>query len=922
MIIFRRSAQISIFLIIGIIIIILLVFVFTGVNSQKRIDIEDSKVSSLEFNKKIDTLKREIDYCLERELNRALLVSGLKGGYIYDIEGEYYFSSVIPDGTYSNDFLSNLNFNRNSLLSSLLVHSEYIVKSPRSNLEKSKFSDKSIEEDFELFIISEFSDCLNIEDFKSLGYELFYDDFEGLYLSSIGNRFRVSDMNAKLDDIVMLNLLSKRYYGRVIDNSSDLIVEFENLDSSKIFIPFDELNFINLNSSALIDVNFEEEEISVFFSYPITIRSGELESKYSQTVVSIPSRFKKILELSRDFLDNKYNFKRNEDDFSLDRFNQVANSNTYFRENGDFIDIYRFDLNNSAVEKKYIYSIVDNEFRIYGMPYVFNFAYENKAPVIDIEDSPFNFAGRDVLLVSAKNIEFTFDLKTITSDRQFIDNYNSYFIEDSYFGSDASFTVSNDGLIKFTGFVESRFNFPISVTDNETVRTENFVFITGFPQNRDNVDAYECFEFENQEFEGLPVDIFFKDKIFQNLEDEGDIFGFFINEGGENFGNLYFKESCLFKKDIFELKAELYDLNDVFIEEIDIDRSNLEMKYPHLNFPYYVKFSILSPNDNSLVTNPFKLKLYPSDCLGPLSYNLDAQNSIFGASLNNGNDALSCCDIEPLVNAIENGGDVINLASNSLDSFIGRKVLDTDLHLCIDENSNYNFKNNLIWNINPKITSMFGARVIAICQGVKAEVFPFNLNSITPIGSSSNYNPYIEKMNLRDGTHIDYQNQVNWFGLIEEAGTCEFCRHYDFSKKILDLETDDGIKFLAIPAQVNSDSNSLVGPLVDTIYEGEILCQEDYFGSMDEINWNLGIVGRGGEVGEISRGRKFCSVNTNACEDVYKIGSKRIDEENICKDWYFNGENIEFAPAPSSWICLYGDGENVFCDGINVGICS
>ena len=92
---FATKTQISIFILVAIMIIFLFIFLINNNSSNNSKKIEENKNTVLEdSNSKLLNLKDSVDYCFEKQLRKAVIIAGTRGGFIYD-NGEYYFSGVL-----------------------------------------------------------------------------------------------------------------------------------------------------------------------------------------------------------------------------------------------------------------------------------------------------------------------------------------------------------------------------------------------------------------------------------------------------------------------------------------------------------------------------------------------------------------------------------------------------------------------------------------------------------------------------------------------------------------------------------------------------------------------------------------------------------------------------------------------------------
>ncbi len=84
----NKKSQIMIFVLIAIIILFLLVLLLSDSFFSKKGDINDTKTNVIKGDSDLVPIKELLDSCLDKQLKRAVIISGLRGGFIYN-KGEY-----------------------------------------------------------------------------------------------------------------------------------------------------------------------------------------------------------------------------------------------------------------------------------------------------------------------------------------------------------------------------------------------------------------------------------------------------------------------------------------------------------------------------------------------------------------------------------------------------------------------------------------------------------------------------------------------------------------------------------------------------------------------------------------------------------------------------------------------------------------
>ena len=388
----NKNAQITIFVLIGILIMLLIVFLMFSTIDEKKDNLEKGKDALvLEDNSKLNILKSKVDYCLELQLKRASIVSGLRGGFIYN-DGEYYFPGTIPQNTYNEILISNMRLNWNYLTSSALVHSQAQVYTPGINEDVFMYN-HSIKEDMHSFVMKGFIECLNFDDTKGI-YDVNFTKYMGtIEEMSIGsNQLGISGLDAQIDDIVEIDINDKILRGNVTNyyEEEDLYrVKFENLTILGNYSAEEIINMraFNMNNSLNLSLYINAEDISGRINYPVMIKRDNFKTYYQDVTVTINVRYKSLLDFSLELLSHKYLKNKSIDYTNSTNIEKVLNKSRYFRSSKfKNLELYKKLLVDENERKRYIYSLVDYDSKIIGSPFVLNFGYENIAPTIDFNE--------------------------------------------------------------------------------------------------------------------------------------------------------------------------------------------------------------------------------------------------------------------------------------------------------------------------------------------------------------------------------------------------------------------------------------------------------------------------------------------------------------------------------------------------------
>ncbi len=963
-----KKSQVSIFIIISLIIVILLSFLIGSDFSYKKSLVNTENIK-LNFNKNSDlnSIKDKIDFCLERELRRGIIIAGYRGGFIYDSSGsnnhEYYSPGIILPSNigYNVNLLRNLDINLNYLSSNVLVYSQESVYVPRLDDDfrintdsgtKTIYS-KSIKDDLDDFVFFNFLSCLDLDEFRNYGFDINYDRYVGK-IDSINLRNNIiysKDLEGDEGDLVKLSFGGRIHYGVIkkglsissltkVDFSMDPIdgtVSNEDLYNSYL---------INLKANSYVNTSFEDEKITAKLYFPITIsiRNGST-IKYSESSVVIENRFKELLLLANILMESK------EKDRSLNLMDDDVLINIFKNSpalNGidiSTIQIIKTPINNSMDYKLFVYSLVDEKSKILGNSFIFNFAYENSAPRINFSNFGVEINEENsILMYVSKNQEFTLDLKPLTFDPQIFDNYVSFYHKYSYNGLDGKFSLDNSGIVNFIAYQEKRYSFPIIVDDGEAKRSINLVIITGFPDNKNNRIAKDCFRFENNEINDLfPIDEKYKNKLFSYVDGEKNVvYGYsHYFDLSKNYpldvkqlletkkSKLYLLKSCFYNSDLFEARYRIISDEGLVLDN-GILGDDLEIVIPNKNYKLNVEVGIYDKNIGNLMTEIFKVSIYPVSCMGP--------NSVIGENYLKYGGSLSCCDLSDLRDDFNSNNPIslVGIKSNLLGN--NEIVMNSDMYFCYTPSSFkdvfnpgnknlFDYENRVIWDeIGGDATSLFRTNIEASCKGLYPVAFN-NLDSFKGdlfLGYSS-----IIKYKTK---FVDYSIPIK-MSLEESGGVCNLCfidnKSQDFSI-IINRGSNSNPIYWELNGGFVFDNDGDVGynqvgvsPLVSGFQNNlYLLTNKNWFNKEEDEEWKVSLpgifYGEGKNINSISKGKYYCDLDSIIPiirKDKTDVFEKKVDYS--CIDYYIDGSypnEIKSKPAPINRVCgTYISYENVVC---------
>lgn len=504
----QKFGQVGIFVVIAIILVILFVFILSSSNSDKLTNVENSNSAIDNSQGELFPLKTSIDTCLENELKIATVVAGLKGGLIY--EDSEKFTENTGVSYYNENVLKNLKLNPN-YLSQNLVHAQYDVLMPKYN--ESLIIDKagtpetiyshSIEEDFKRFILFNLNKCLNFNELDLEGYEITQNIFFGSLISfdADSQTIESTHIDANLGDTTSFVLDGKLYYGVVIRNDPG-----ENTISLLDDYPFtsqttlDDITVLNLNNTVELDMLFEDEKIATKLVYPIILERNDKEVFFKGTQVEIQNRFKKIMDFG-NFILSKKQFDRSIDLTDAVQLKEVVSQNPFYNqlEDGE-LEFNILTTSDDSDYKEFSISIIDNKFKLFTNPFVFNFGYQNHAPKL-IQDISASFYSQGLYnsggsisspdsfyYIIPKSKSVNLELNTLLHENQFFDTFKNNFLSYADNTLEYRFELQESGLLKFTGREDGVYNFDVQVTDGESVNIYKFVFDVGLTSSYDPFD--------------------------------------------------------------------------------------------------------------------------------------------------------------------------------------------------------------------------------------------------------------------------------------------------------------------------------------------------------------------------------------------------------------------------------------------------
>lgn len=901
-----KKGQIAIFLIIGVIIISLLVFLFSFDANEKKDEVHSEKKQSTAASggndNKLSFLKDNIDFCLKKQLIRATIISGARGGFIYD-KGEDYIGNVW--NLYDNRFLTNVDISVNELKEAMVFSNTDLNY---TGIESNGPHSHSIKEDFEKYILVNFLDCIDFDGLKEKGYTLYYDEYS---IKSNGNRdgnkFFFDGIFGNEGDDVETYVGGKRFIGEI---------DKTDAQTNKTVVIFNSQTQINSNMISItgvkseIDVNvvFNDESIIAKLDFPITIEFGGYKSSYKDSSATLNVRFKNLHKLATLLIKEKYFDNRSMDITDPIVITKLINGSigpglSYFSNmDKSNISIEKFDVITQGDHIGRIYSIVDYDFKILGDPYKFNFGYVNHAPMIienDISSTGGIYEnGAVIYYMSPNGIPVNFDLRKFTVDPQNSDNLayiganQFYFIPQQTHLKYADFILEESGLVTYSANSAEIFSTDVTATDGEMEKKFNIKFVAGLSDNTGNQLASRCFEFEPVEVPSIfPIDgnSFGYQSVFDQVgSNSHHVFAFnqyIPNSVSPEYNNLNgtlkFFPSCAGPEGTYD---------DIVVTQgnqvLSYNSDTGEIVIPQSQQPTNIVVSV--KKDGNSITEPYEITIYPVRCLGPAPIgNQDMINNLGGD--------LSCCDmsvLEKMVSGEESPSALIGSNSNlQNDIALNSEVL---IGMDIEESLDY-LKNNNIWSNNQN--KIYSSRIKAQCgNGYPTVLMTADFNS-SGSETFSDVDVYYNGETVRTYSTLN----LDMKSVIDK---CEFKILNKSSGIYLDIE---GLKHIV---SFNYDGDAIFhnGPLPSEFSNTYVLCDDGWYNSSDSNTWEVlsDHFGLGGEKDTSYSyvDKYYCDSGSNSCN--IRSGSPTYNRFNddTCTDYFFNINTEQVSSQGNSdWIC-------------------
>ena len=398
----KKKSQITIFIVLGIVVLIIFGLV-NFVSNQSPDAVMEKKINKIydDFLSSSNIMRLAND-CLDRTANEALLLVGLQGGRIYDYQ--------INDGYHISSFYEVIPYNYSARNASGEIYNvSYGIKAPNSTLNHGPLEypyNGSLVRDVYNPPISEAFNEINIENFQPVIFANVSDSSKSSILPDLCNFLGPNDMQPIQGHRTILSCETASEKNKSIQQYIKSYIKERVVGCINFIITkTPQYNISTGNHS--IESLIGDDDLFVSLNYPIQIslKNKPLVTKYLEFNIRPKIRIKLLHEIAAHLLgfspsDHKTYSESNNIFFDItkdDPYNCFSGSAPCIIPGINISKLPDYCLNNNHCnfnDKHYNYSdiiiIEDNKSIINGNPYRFIFAIENRRPALDLIDESVN----------------------------------------------------------------------------------------------------------------------------------------------------------------------------------------------------------------------------------------------------------------------------------------------------------------------------------------------------------------------------------------------------------------------------------------------------------------------------------------------------------------------------------------------------
>ncbi|MCH8519383.1 MAG: hypothetical protein LAT82_01370 [Nanoarchaeota archaeon] len=464
----NKKSQLTIFVIIGIIVIVTVLFISITSSSQSKVDIESQTTQSLtqEFN--IYNLYEASESCLLLATRKAILLASVRGGLIYPHERSIEFQTSLNSLEFTQIYLTNLELDLNSI-------QRFMQPGLTTELYLASLTTQDVKKDLSHYITRDFVRCqlnsFNSTEFSDLSYSIL----------NTQSRIQIGDNYSyelkQMKDINSSKILLYKNDGSIIegklDNDNNKVVTDTFFDSNEIVVAVLDEAFKIVVEAENFRVVSRIETIDSFSSSSTAVDRGEIKVQIQTPLFSLINDLKIIFQTK--VMDRSFSFTNQTQLEQLSLEQPIINnfeirvSNLVSNENEIFQEIVLTSLENRNFDFDSIVSL-----------------YRNTAPII-INNTPF-------VVLDSTNPNFLLNEDYIEGieHNEFEDNFLLRGREFEFFEDDIIRLLPNGTfeLKTSTGF----YTYTFYATDGELFTPFEVTFNLAGATNENNRDVNNCFD--------------------------------------------------------------------------------------------------------------------------------------------------------------------------------------------------------------------------------------------------------------------------------------------------------------------------------------------------------------------------------------------------------------------------------------------
>lgn len=466
----KKNSQISVFVVIGVIVIMSVLFIVISSSVDERTQLNVLEEDSLiqEFN--IYNLYEASQSCLQLATRKAVLLTSVRGGLIYPRENSIIFQTSLNSLDLTTIYLTNLNLNPNTI-------QQFMNPGLTNQIYLSGLNREIIVDEISHYVTRDFIGCqlqsFNSTQFSDLSYSKLDLDSrrsvsENMFSYEIG---RLKETNSSIVKIYRND--GTIVEGELVDNRSRVLTNAFFEDNEIVYAVLEEAFKIKIEAENF-RVLSRIETIDSFQASTTSVDRGEIRAEVSTPLFSLIDDLKVI-------------FQAKVEDRSFSFTNQ-SNLRDLIQSNPTFVNNFRIQVNNLTFNEEEVFQeliITSLEPRNFEFDSLVSL-YRNTAPII-VNNSP---------ILVMNSIEPNFLLNS-----NYLEGIEHNEFEDNFLLQGREFEFFEDDVVKLypNGTFELKTNFgfysyTFYVTDGELFTPFEVNFNLGGEVNENNRDVNNCFD--------------------------------------------------------------------------------------------------------------------------------------------------------------------------------------------------------------------------------------------------------------------------------------------------------------------------------------------------------------------------------------------------------------------------------------------